>query len=88
MGPTNSVPRSSYLPPIVSSTSLIATCWHHSARCSGVMSILAVLVVAARQLALLEGEADAAHRIAPAGGIERARRGELDVAAVSAAPTA
>ena len=80
LGPTNSVPRSSYLSPIASSTSLIATCWHHSARCSGVMSILAVLVVAARQLALEDGEADAAHRIAPAGGVERAGRGELDVA--------
>src|SRR5260370_16972432 len=43
-GPTDSVPRRSYLELIASSTSLIATCWHHSARCSGVMSILAVLV--------------------------------------------
>ncbi len=34
----------------------------------------------ARQLALEHGEADAAHRVAPAGGVERAGRGEFDVA--------
>ena len=80
LGPTDSVPRSSYLSPIVSSTSLIATCWHHSARWSGVMSMLRDVGVAARQLALLDGEADAAHRIAPVRGVERAGRRELDVA--------
>ena len=40
---------------------------------------------AARQLALLDGEADPAHRIAPAGRVERARRGEFDVAGVGRA---
>src|SRR5713226_146604 len=45
LGPTDSVRRKSYLSPIVSSTSLIATCWHHSARWSGVMSMRAMLVL-------------------------------------------
>ena len=50
------------------------------------MSIVRGVGVAARQLALLDGEADPAHRVAPAAGIERAGRGELDVAGVAPGP--